>query len=158
MKIFTDYYNNKVKLSFDDHPFSKRPKHVWIICRYKNYWLLTKHKDRGIEFPGGKVEPGEEAEEAAIREVKEETGATVGDLYYVGQYYVAGKGKEIIKNVYFATIEEVAEQETYYETEGPVFLKKLPDRLRQNPQYSFMMKDEVLPTALNRINEMLRCS
>ncbi len=77
VNVFKDYYNNKVQLSFLDHPFSKNPKHVWIICRYKDKWLLTDHKERGIEFPGGKVEPGETAGQAAIREVMEETGATV---------------------------------------------------------------------------------
>lgn len=155
MKIFKDYYNNKVKLSFEDHPFSKQPKHVWIICKYNKQWLLTKHKDRGIEFPGGKVEEGEEAEEAAIREVKEETGATVSDLYYIGQYYVEGKGGEVIKNIYFATIDTVEKQETYYETEGPVFLQQLPTQLQKNAAFSFMMKDEVLPTSLKKIEQII---
>lgn len=158
MKIFKDYYNNKVQLSFEDHPFSKQPKHVWIICRYDNKWLLTKHRDRGIEFPGGKVESGEEAEEAAIREVKEETGATVHDLYYIGQYYVEGKGGEVIKNIYFATIETVEDQETYYETEGPVLLEKLPEQLKKHADYSFMMKDEVLPASLERVEQIIKSS
>src|SRR5699024_4797011 len=88
MYIFTDYYKNKVKFSFSNHPFSKEPKHVWVICHYEDKWLLTSHKDRGLEFPGGKVERGETAEEAAVREVKEETGGIVGRLSYIGQYLV----------------------------------------------------------------------
>ena len=80
MLTFLDYYQNEVKLSFLDHPFSASPKHVWVICSYQNKWLLTKHKERGYEFPGGKVEPGETPEEAAIREVKEETGGLVDNL------------------------------------------------------------------------------
>ncbi|MCP3033371.1 nucleoside triphosphatase YtkD [Halobacillus sp. A1] len=151
METFYDYYRNLVKLSFDDYPFSEDPKHVWVICRYKNQWLLTKHKDRGIEFPGGKVEPGEIADQAAVREVYEETGAKVDELKYIGQYYVAGKGGSIIKNVYYATISSLIQQEHYFETDGPVLLNELPKRIRSNPRYSFMMKDQVLPKCMERI-------
>ncbi len=97
MEVFKDYYNNTVKLVIGKEAFSKQPKHVWVIARHKNQWLLTKHGDRGIEFPGGKVEDGEIAEEAAIREVKEETGGLVSELYFIGQYYVDGKGGELLK-------------------------------------------------------------
>ena len=48
---------------------------MFVICRFYQQWLLTKHKIRGWEFPGGKKEEGETLEEAAIREVEEETGA-----------------------------------------------------------------------------------
>lgn len=148
MNIFRDYYNNQVKLSFADHPYSEHPKHVWVICKFKNDWLLTNHKDRGYEFPGGKVEKGETAEEAAIREVMEETGGTVEKMTYIGQYLVAGKAETIIKNVYFATIKELKQQHTYYETQGPVLLNSIPDDVKHNPQYSFIMKDDVLPCCL----------
>lgn len=153
MKTFYDFYHNPVKLSFEDHPFSKSPKHVWVICRYEDQWLLTKHKDRGLEFPGGKVEEGESAEDAAFREVKEETGAQIDDLTYVGQYFVEGKGGTVIKNVYYATIALLSNQEHYYETHGPVLLDELPDQLKRNNRFSFMMKDEVLPQCLRRIEQ-----
>lgn len=142
--IFKDYYRNKVQLSFEYQPFSETPKHVWIISLYKNQWLLTKHGSRGIEFPGGKVEEGETAEEAAVREVMEETGGVVKDLQYVAQYFVSGKRDTIIKNVYFANIESLIDQDTYYETLGPVLLDKIPTNVKENQQFSFMMKDDVL--------------
>ncbi|MCA0972841.1 nucleoside triphosphatase YtkD [Halobacillus litoralis] len=153
MKTFYDFYHNPVRLSFEDHPFSKAPKHVWVICRYENKWLLTKHKDRGLEFPGGKVEEGETAEEAAIREVKEETGAEIENISYVGQYKVEGKGGTIIKNVYYALISELTDQSHYFETHGPALLKELPQAIKANKRYSFMMKDEVLPECLKRIKQ-----
>src|SRR5699024_3904893 len=109
MYKFTDYYRNKVHLSFDKEPFSKNPKHVWVICRHRNRWLLTKHPTRGIEFPGGKVEEGERAETAAIREVLEETGGVVKTLEYIAQYNVTGKKDTIIKNVYFAHIGQLTD-------------------------------------------------
>lgn len=153
--MFRDYYNNEVKLSFKDHPFSKQPKHVFVICRYKDKWLLTKHKDRGLEFPGGKVEKGESAEEAAIREVKEETGAILDDIHYVGQYYVNGKNDYVIKNVYYGIVNYLEKQEHYFETEGPVLLEELPRNIRRNQLYSFIMKDGVLKHCMSFIMQKL---
>lgn len=153
MYTFKDFYQNEVKLSFEREPFSKDPKHVWIICRYKDEWLLTAHRSRGIEFPGGKVEKGETAEEAAYREVMEETGARIQSLHYVAQYFVDGKAGQIFKNVYFAEIEQLLHRDHYYETDGPVLLAKLPSNLKQNKEFSFMMKDEVLVRTLAHIKQ-----
>ncbi|HLQ95175.1 MAG TPA: nucleoside triphosphatase YtkD [Pseudogracilibacillus sp.] len=150
---FKDYYHNEVELSFGKEPFSSTPKHVWVVCKYKNQWLLTRHRTRGLEFPGGKVEAGETAEEAAIREVMEETGGIIQEITYLAQYYVDGKRDFIIKNVYFATIKSLQPREDYMETLGPVLLKELPQNIKQNRQYSFMMKDDVLVHCLACLND-----
>jgi 8-oxo-dGTP diphosphatase len=141
---FNDFYNNTVQLSFSDHPFSEAPKHVWCMCKFKDQWLLTEHPRRGIEFPGGKVEPGETADEAAVREVFEETGGRVSELRYMGQYYVDGKGGKIIKNIYFARVDKIMLKHRYFETNGPVLLSELPEDIATNKAFSFMMKDQVL--------------
>lgn len=153
MYVFSDIYNNKVSLTFGDQPYSKNPKHVWVICRYRNMWLLTKHKNRGLEFPGGKVEHGEIASDAAIREVKEETGGIVSQLTYIGQYKVYGKGRTTIKNIYFAQIKDIVKQPTYFETEGPVLISIFPKNIRHDKLYSFIMKDEVLTYSLQYLKE-----
>jgi len=151
MYNFTDYYNNSVKISFTDHPFSKTPKHVLVICRYNDNWLLTNHKSRGYEFPGGKVEKGETAEQAAIREVKEETGGVVKQLTYIAQYHVDGSKDTVIKNVYYATISELIKQPTYYETNGPILKNRIPSNVKSNQEYSFIMKDDVLTYSMEFI-------
>ncbi|MGZ0086806.1 RNA deprotection pyrophosphohydrolase [Caldibacillus thermoamylovorans] len=148
MHEFRDYYGYRVRLAFADHPFSSAPGHVWVICRYQGQWLLTDHPRRGLEFPGGKVERGETAAAAAVREVKEETGGVVGRLEYVGQYEVE---PDIVKNIYFAEIASLAERRSYAETNGPVLLEALPDPIRADQRFSYLMKDEVLPLALAEI-------
>ena len=62
-----------------------------VLCylkRQNNYLLLLKAADRfGGGFwnaPGGKIEKGETTEDAVRREVKEETGLTVGGMEQVG--------------------------------------------------------------------------
>lgn len=154
MYTFQDYYTNQVVLSFNDHPFSNNPGHVFVICRYENKWLLTKHSDRGLEFPGGKVEKGESTEMAAKREVMEETGGNVKDITYIGQYKVNGKSETVIKNIYDAEIGLLEKQATYYETDGPVIKKELPANIKKDPLYSFIMKDEILPCALQYMQSM----
>ena len=54
MYKFKDYYHNTVQLSFERYPFSPEPKHVWVVCRYGDQWLLTHHLRRGLEFPVAK--------------------------------------------------------------------------------------------------------
>ena len=39
--------------------------------------LAARRPDGGWEFPGGKVEPGESDDQAAVREIAEELGCTV---------------------------------------------------------------------------------
>ncbi|SFA40241.1 8-oxo-dGTPase [Anoxybacillus pushchinoensis] len=143
MIIFQDYYGYDVRLSFSDHPFSRRPKHVFVICRYGNHWLLTNHAVRGLEFPGGKVEEGETAEEAAIREVREETGGIVQKVTYVGQYEVNRPNEMIVKNIYFAYVKSLEQRESYFETNGPVLIEYIPDDIAKDERFSFIMKDGV---------------
>lgn len=42
---------------------------------------------RGWEIPAGKVDPGETAEQAAVRELREETGHVATSLKYLGKYH-----------------------------------------------------------------------
>ena len=65
-----------------------------LIKKEKGYLLLKRSSNSKFfpnlwDFPGGKIKPGEEAKEAVIREVNEETslkivpGEKIGDYDYV---------------------------------------------------------------------------
>ena len=64
-------------------------------CRFQGQWVLTRNRKRGLEFPGGKREQGETIEEAAVREVYEETGGIVCGLKFLGQYKVYDENKAL---------------------------------------------------------------
>ena len=151
METFLDFYQREVHLAFREDPFSKAPMHVWVICRYQGQWLLTKHKKRGLEFPGGKVEEGERPLDAACREVFEETGAKVKTIHYIGQYTIPTE--KICKNIYLAEIDLIEAQTNYLETDGPVLVPELPDQVEEDEHYSFIMKDGVLRYCLQYINK-----
>lgn len=50
-----------------------------ILCCQRGYGEFKG----GWEFPGGKLEPGETGEQAAVREIREELEIAIGDLEYL---------------------------------------------------------------------------
>ena len=67
--------------------------YVVMISRYRDDWLMIRHKQRSSwEFPGGHVEAGETLEQAARREMYEETGAVDIELKALFPYRVAIDG------------------------------------------------------------------
>ncbi|MCU9614288.1 nucleoside triphosphatase YtkD [Caldibacillus lycopersici] len=155
METFHDINGNTIHLAFERDAFEIKAKHVWVICFYNGQWLLTKHKVRGLEFPGGKLECNETLEEAAIREVFEETGGIVTELHYIGQYKVIEKENEFLKNIYFANIHAINKNEQYFETDGPVLVSGNLTADELNEEYSFIMKDLVLQKCLAYIRKNL---
>ncbi|MCK0471246.1 RNA deprotection pyrophosphohydrolase [Halalkalibacter sp. APA_J-10(15)] len=129
--------------------FTIEPEHVLVFCRFKQKWLVTNHCSRGLEFPGGKKEKGESLEEAAFREVWEETGAILSQLKYCGFYVVNEIDHEFHKAIFFAEVIDVESKEDYGETGGPVLVKQFPENIKHDNRYSFIMKDDVLPATLS---------
>ncbi len=149
---FSDVHGCKVNFSTDFHPFSPSPQHVLVIVHSPSGWVLTQHKDRGLEFPGGKLEKGETIEQAAIREVWEETGAVIKNPHYIGQYSVDDQDNPFVKDVYFAQTESIECKKNYLETNGPTILEQLPNEFSEE-KYSFIMRDQVVKLSIQVIKE-----
>lgn len=69
--------------------------------------LTGRHADGTWVFPKGTPDKGEEIEETALREVKEETGLTVRILRDIGttEYWFAAPGERVHKTVHFFLME-----------------------------------------------------
>ncbi|MBP2243041.1 8-oxo-dGTP diphosphatase [Cytobacillus eiseniae] len=154
MKTFTDANGGFVRLAFTSHAFDQRPAHVLVIGKKDGKWLLTKHKIRGLEFPGGKIENGETIEEAARREVFEETGATVSSIRLIGEYEVTLNGESFVKAICYCVVDELKDNEHYFETNGPVLVEGNLLELRWGVEYSFIMKDQVTEESIARIERL----
>jgi 8-oxo-dGTP diphosphatase len=61
---------------------------VAAVAFVRDGHVLTVRKDGTDRFmlPGGKLEPGESAYDAAVREVREEVGLDVADLTLLGEF------------------------------------------------------------------------
>ncbi len=72
-------------------------------CRW---YLLVKQLSSGSwSFPKGHPDPGEKAQQARIRELKEETGITdfkpVGSKYFIDRYQLFKNGQLVYKHVVY---------------------------------------------------------
>lgn len=102
-----------------------------VICaRYQGRWILCRHKERTTwEIPGGHIEPGETAPEAARRELWEETGVSDADIRPVCVYRVSRYGLLCFAEV--RSLGAIPEDSEIAET-------KLFDRLPENLTYPFI--------------------
>jgi ADP-ribose pyrophosphatase len=56
-----------------------------------------------LEVPAGKIDAGEEAEHAAVRELKEETGYTAGKVEHLASFYPSVGYSEEVLHLYLCT-------------------------------------------------------
>ncbi|WP_080844339.1 RNA deprotection pyrophosphohydrolase [Cytobacillus gottheilii] len=154
MVHFQEEKGEVLRWSFSKGSFHQPASHVLVITIYNNQWLLTKHKERGLEFPGGKAEKGETIEEAAVREVWEETGGRIENLIFLGEYELNLNGTSYVKAVFFAELADLSVLESYLETNGPVLMEGDILQKRWESQFSFIMQDDIVEIFLKRWNSL----
>ncbi len=94
-------------------------KSWWVVFDGKNFFVVKRNNYNDISIPKGHIESWENAEEAALREVLEETGLEcqiVGDLgtteylnfeWIVQVQYFAMRVKQKITDKLFPDVDEV---------------------------------------------------
>jgi 8-oxo-dGTP diphosphatase len=76
-----------------------------IISRYNAQWIWVRHKERDTwELPAGHLEKGENAQEAAHRELYEETGALEYTIEPVVSYEGVFNGRAVFGKIFFAQV------------------------------------------------------
>ena len=101
-----------------------------IVARFRRRWLLVRHKERTtFEIPGGHIEKGETADEAASRELKEETGALEFAIECVATYSVEQEGRMGYGRLYFAEVSEFGNPLDSSEIAEVIVSDALPDNL-----------------------------
>ncbi|PIC74989.1 NUDIX domain-containing protein [Sporosarcina sp. P17b] len=138
MLKFEDLQGANVELTFGLNSHQIESRHVLVLIKHNERWLLTKHRIRGIEFPGGKAEWGETIEQAAIRETMEETGVTIENVHSFAEYVVF-TDPPFCKAVFTGDITHIEKNFTLMETEGAVWMTDA--ELDACTELSFHMKD-----------------
>ena len=116
-------------------------KYAIVGSRYQfNKWIFVRHKDRTTwEIPAGHIEYGEHPDEAAKRELYEETGAVKFRIYPLMDYSVDSDGKKTYGRVYMAEVEQTGDLPDF-EIQEIRHFNNLPDQLTYPNIQPFIFK------------------
>lgn len=123
-------------------------KYVVIFIKQGEEWVMVRHRERSTwEFAGGHIEAGESPDEAAARELYEETGAEAYKLYPIGIYSVStGEVPGSFGMLYFAVVDKFGPLPPY-EMEEIRRFREIPEALTY---------PEIYPTLFARVTEYIK--
>ena len=123
-----------MKLQFFDLGYCDENDYTRVVCvsRYKNKYVFLYNKKRnGWEIPGGHIEEGETWQEAAKREMYEETGATNIELTPICVYKIS-----TFALLCYCEIKEISKIPEGYEMSKVMFSDSLPNNLTYEDSYT----------------------
>jgi 8-oxo-dGTP diphosphatase len=128
-----------------DLGYCKNEELTRVVCvsKYKDKYVFSYNKKRnGWEIPGGHIEEGETWEEAAKREMYEETGATKIELEPINIYKITS-----YVLLCYCKILKMEELPKEFEMEKIMFSKTLPKDLTYPDSYKIFFE-----TVINKKN------
>jgi len=119
VKFFDPSYTPEINLTYSV-----------IAAKYGNDWLYVRHHKRNTwEIPGGHIERGESADEAARRELMEETGSLEFTIECVSTYSVLKNGETGYGRLYLAKISRLGPVPDISEIAEVKMMDTLPENL-----------------------------
>jgi len=85
------------------------------LVRKNGFWLVGRRAAGRVfaglwEFPGGKIQPGETARQAAVREVLEETGLVVEPVADLGTIETEHSGRTVALHLVYCRIPDARDE------------------------------------------------
>ncbi len=124
MRRFPSGRYGRQRLQFFPAPFRAplRAFAVLVFAWSGDKTLLCNIEDRGWSIPSGRVEPFESSVEAAARESREEGGAILQDILYIGCYRITERDEVRWADVFAAHVSELVPIPEGFESTGRCFL------------------------------------
>ena len=162
------YAGQSCRLSFDRSTFQPADAVLLFVvsANSTSSLLFVRHRVRGLELPGGKVECGETDRQAAVRELREEAGLNVSEhtLQPIAQYTLTdadgGTSAPHTKSVFAAIVSAPSAVEAghqWMETDAAEW-RELPNwsSVLSESGWSVLLRDNVYAICSRVVNELWR--